>query len=152
MLLTNVYVVLAVSTLTLASSLKALITSRASIPSCLTTCLASADFGSCSTTDETCLCEDSDFVTGLISCAIDSCPTSTVDSALSSAESLWAAVGVDVETYLPSSYLASITASSVSSATSTASATASSESDSAVSINSPLGLAMLIIPLIFMAM
>ncbi|KIJ98605.1 hypothetical protein K443DRAFT_9038 [Laccaria amethystina LaAM-08-1] len=67
---------------------------RQSIPACAGTCIANADLGGCSATDNTCLCKSSTFVTSTATCIESSCKGDDLDAAIAAAEQLCAAVGV----------------------------------------------------------
>ncbi|KAH7888235.1 hypothetical protein F5I97DRAFT_1829058 [Phlebopus sp. FC_14] len=94
---------------------------RQSVPSCVTTCLADASTGGCSSTDYTCLCQSQTFISSMISCAEATCSASDLQSAESLAETICLSVGVTVSipTLTPTATSPTATSSSTSSTTPT---------------------------------
>ncbi|TFY57793.1 hypothetical protein EVJ58_g6814 [Rhodofomes roseus] len=132
--------------LALTTLLSALATAQASyilrrqFPNCAESCLANANFGSCSSSDDTCLCNSSVFVNSVTSCIQSSCTGSDLTTAESDAQQLCLAVGV---TLSASSAAASSTSpsSSASSAASSASVTGAANSARSHGVNALAGLA-----------
>jgi len=110
------------------SSAFAALVVRQSLPNCAEQCLASADYGNCSSTDDTCLCNSSAFINSTTTCIQSSCTGSDLTTAEAASQALCAAVGVTL-----TATSASSTASA--SGTSTSSAKASATSSSAASSN-----------------
>ncbi|KIK57433.1 hypothetical protein GYMLUDRAFT_46314 [Collybiopsis luxurians FD-317 M1] len=105
------------------------------LPSCAVSCLASAPTGSCSTSDEKCLCSSSQFIAGASSCIESSCSGSDIQSALGAAATLCAQAGVTLDT---SSIIAAATSSaSASNSTATSPSATTSSSSSSSSSASP---------------
>ncbi|KAG2040395.1 hypothetical protein BDR03DRAFT_948625 [Suillus americanus] len=75
------------------SAFTALIT-RQSLPNCAVPCLTNADFGNCSSTDDSCLCHSQAFINSTTSCIQASCTGSDLTNAEAASQSLCAAVGV----------------------------------------------------------
>ncbi|KAG1886686.1 hypothetical protein F4604DRAFT_1723072 [Suillus subluteus] len=75
------------------SAFTALLT-RQSLPNCAVPCLTDADFGNCSSTDDSCLCHSQVFVNSTTSCIQASCTGSDLTNAEAASQSLCAAVGV----------------------------------------------------------
>ncbi|EIN14671.1 hypothetical protein PUNSTDRAFT_118091 [Punctularia strigosozonata HHB-11173 SS5] len=95
---------------------------RQSIPNCAVPCLTSAPMGSCSQTDDTCLCHNSDFINGATSCIESSCSGDDLKNAEAAAQALCAAVGVTLTaTPTASSSSGASTATSPASSVTTAS-------------------------------
>ena len=61
-------------------------------PACAGTCIASADLGGCSDTDDACLCKNSAFVSSTYACIQKTCQGSDLQAAITAAQSLCAAV------------------------------------------------------------
>ncbi|GBE83495.1 hypothetical protein BKA93DRAFT_821791 [Sparassis latifolia] len=105
---------------------------RRQFPSCATPCLANANFGSCNESDDTCLCNSSQFVDSVTTCIMSSCNGSDLTTAEQDAQQLCLAVGVTL-TATPSG---SATGSATPSATAPSSSSAASASSSAHSSSS----------------
>ncbi|OCH90486.1 hypothetical protein OBBRIDRAFT_834981 [Obba rivulosa] len=99
--------------------------SKRQFPDCAENCLVDADFGSCSQTDDVCLCNSASFVNSVTSCITSSCSGSDLTTAESEAVGLCAAVGVNVSTVVASSTAAPASTSSGASAASSAPAASS---------------------------
>ncbi|EDR04189.1 uncharacterized protein LACBIDRAFT_304862 [Laccaria bicolor S238N-H82] len=109
--------------------------SRQNIPACAGTCIASADLGGCSATDNACLCKSTAFVDSTAACIETACTGSDLQAAIAAAEALCAAVGVTLSG-LPTgsaTTAAATGASSGSAAATTATTPASSKSAAASS-------------------
>ncbi|KIY53858.1 hypothetical protein FISHEDRAFT_32407, partial [Fistulina hepatica ATCC 64428] len=59
---------------------------------CLLVCIADASLGDCSSTDDSCLCQNSDFVSSVTDCVVNDCPSDEIQTALDSSEELCEAV------------------------------------------------------------
>ncbi|KAG1724648.1 uncharacterized protein EDB91DRAFT_1350986 [Suillus paluster] len=103
----------------------AMIARQNSLPNCAVPCLANADYGNCSSTDDSCLCHSTAFINSTTTCIQASCTGSDLTNAEASSQELCAAVGVTLST--------SATATSSSKATTTATSTPSSSSNAASS-------------------
>ncbi|KAJ2916189.1 hypothetical protein MD484_g4227, partial [Candolleomyces efflorescens] len=64
------------------------------LPDCATTCLASSDFGTCSPTDNACLCRSEAFITSATTCITTTCTGDDLQTALTLAQAMCAAEGV----------------------------------------------------------
>ncbi|EMD36956.1 hypothetical protein CERSUDRAFT_83981 [Gelatoporia subvermispora B] len=106
--------------------------SKRQFPDCAENCLVDADFGSCSQTDDVCLCNSSAFVNSVTSCITSSCTGSDLTTAEGEAVGLCAAVGVNLSSDVPSASASPSGASSSGSAAA-ASSTSGSSSGSASS-------------------
>ncbi|KAG1838901.1 hypothetical protein DFJ58DRAFT_813253 [Suillus subalutaceus] len=111
------------------SAFTALLT-RQSLPNCAVPCLTDADFGNCSSTDDSCLCHSQAFVNSTTSCIQASCTGSDLTNAEAASQSLCAAVGV---TLTVSS--ATATATTASNGTATTAKPSSTNAASSHSIN-----------------
>ncbi|KAF9042804.1 hypothetical protein BDZ89DRAFT_1059699 [Hymenopellis radicata] len=107
------------------SSVLSFATSTELYPDCATTCIHNADFGDCSSTDNTCLCKSFSFVNSTRSCFEATCNSGDYDSAIGVSAALCTAVGV---TTTPSSDDAT--------STSSADSSESTDDNSAVSLHS----------------
>ncbi|KAH9947877.1 hypothetical protein B0H21DRAFT_736774 [Amylocystis lapponica] len=107
---------------------------RQSLPSCADPCIENADLGSCSASDDTCLCNSSAFVNSVTSCITSSCTGSDLAEAEQAAVALCAAVGVTLSS--PASTSGSSTPSSTA-PSSSSSGSASHSSTSSSSASSP---------------
>ncbi|KAK0484448.1 hypothetical protein IW261DRAFT_1416409 [Armillaria novae-zelandiae] len=105
------------------------------LPSCATDCItgSNVDYGNCSSSDNACLCKNSDFVNSVQSCITSNCTGDDLQTALSVAQALCAAAGVTL-----TSEAASATSTSPSSSSS-ASSSLSSTSASAASTSASNG-------------
>ncbi|KAM5536780.1 hypothetical protein V8D89_009498 [Ganoderma adspersum] len=105
---------------------------RQSFPSCSTTCLTNANFGSCDPLDDSCLCHDSGFISSVTNCIVGACTGSDLTNAEAAAQQLCLAVGVTLTATPTASGSASASASGSASATGSAvgSATATSPAGS----------------------
>ncbi|KAI5121936.1 hypothetical protein M0805_000265 [Coniferiporia weirii] len=112
-----------------ASASAALITRQAGVPTCALTCIENADFGGCSSTDDTCLCNNAAFVNSTTVCIESTCTGSDLAAAEQFAQANCEAVGVTLSA--PSS-----TASSSASGSSPTESGSGSSSPSATSPSS----------------
>ncbi|KAI0767335.1 hypothetical protein C8Q74DRAFT_1219245 [Fomes fomentarius] len=67
---------------------------RQNFPSCSTSCLTGADFGSCDPLDDSCLCNSQPFVSSVTNCIVGACQGDDLTNAEAAAQGLCAAVGV----------------------------------------------------------
>ncbi|KAH8112804.1 hypothetical protein DFH11DRAFT_384023 [Phellopilus nigrolimitatus] len=81
-------------TLLFASTAFATLVSRQSPPQCALTCIATANTGTCSSTDNKCLCANQAFVSSTTNCIESTCTGSDLQSAIQFAQADCAAVGV----------------------------------------------------------
>ncbi|TFY76894.1 hypothetical protein EWM64_g7115 [Hericium alpestre] len=75
-----------------ASASNLLASRQAGYPNCALPCLASANFGSCGTTDLKCLCASNDFISSVTNCIVGACQGSDLTNAEGAAQSECAAV------------------------------------------------------------
>ncbi|KIO22161.1 hypothetical protein M407DRAFT_216887 [Tulasnella calospora MUT 4182] len=73
----------------------ALFKRQASIPSCASSCLASADPSPCSSTDTLCLCVNQAYINATAKCVVKSCSAEEVTPAEAAGEALCKAAGID---------------------------------------------------------
>ncbi|EGO01268.1 hypothetical protein SERLA73DRAFT_179413 [Serpula lacrymans var. lacrymans S7.3] len=92
-----------------------LVSRQASLPNCAVACLIDANFGSCSSQDDACLCNDSAFVQSSTSCIQSSCTGSDLTNAEAAAQEMCAAVGVTLATASATTTSPTTTASSTTS-------------------------------------
>ncbi|PAV18153.1 hypothetical protein PNOK_0663900 [Pyrrhoderma noxium] len=112
--------------LLLAGAASASLVSRQDIPTCALTCIASADTGSCSQTDTSCLCNDQSFVSSTTTCIETSCSSDDVAAAEAFAQQTCESVGVTLTASSAASTGSATGSTSGSSAASTASSTTTS--------------------------
>ncbi|KAJ3808340.1 hypothetical protein EV368DRAFT_84802 [Lentinula lateritia] len=101
------------------------------LPTCALPCLtatSSTSFGSCSSTDEACLCSNPQFISNTTTCIEGACTGNDLQTAISAAEALCAQAGVTLD---PSSILASVSATATTPLASAGSGSAGSENPSA---------------------
>ncbi|KAK0205579.1 hypothetical protein DFS33DRAFT_1329449 [Desarmillaria ectypa] len=109
------------------------------LPSCAVECTTGSNikYGNCSTSDNTCLCKNNDFVTSVETCINKSCTGNDLQTALSVAQALCAAAGVTLTSEAVSATATSpSSSSSASSASRSASASSSATAASASSTSS----------------
>ncbi|KAF8906920.1 hypothetical protein CPB85DRAFT_862369 [Mucidula mucida] len=82
------------TTLFALSSVLSFATSTELYPDCATTCIRNAEFGGCSSTDNTCLCKSFSFVNSTRSCFEATCNSGDYDTAMGTSAALCTAVGV----------------------------------------------------------
>ncbi|KAE9392109.1 hypothetical protein BT96DRAFT_924900 [Gymnopus androsaceus JB14] len=98
------------------------------LPTCAIPCLTATTtttFGNCSSTDEACLCNNSQFISTTTSCVEGACTGNDLQTALQAAQGLCASAGVTLDI---SSIASSVSATGTASATSSAATTSSSSS------------------------
>ncbi|THU85128.1 hypothetical protein K435DRAFT_783425 [Dendrothele bispora CBS 962.96] len=105
---------------------------RRQFPGCATSCLANADTGNCVASDNACLCRSQSFVDSTTQCIESSCSGNDLQTALTDAQMLCAAVGVTL-TSTPGSTPTSGGAST------TVTSPATSSGSSGMSASSPTG-------------
>ncbi|OAX36897.1 hypothetical protein K503DRAFT_694271 [Rhizopogon vinicolor AM-OR11-026] len=105
------------------SSAFASLTARQSLPNCAATCLADADYGTCASTDDTCLCNSPAFINSTTTCIQATCTGSDLTSAEEASQALCAAVGVTLTSSSSSTGTATSTGTSEATSTSTSGAT-----------------------------
>ncbi|KAK0499050.1 hypothetical protein EDD18DRAFT_60452 [Armillaria luteobubalina] len=107
------------------------------LPSCAVDCTTGSNinYGDCSTSDNACLCKNSDFVNSVQSCITSKCTGDDLQTALSVAQALCAAAGV---TLTAESASATATSPSSSSSASSSSTSASTSAASASASNGAL--------------
>ncbi|KAI0718654.1 hypothetical protein C8Q72DRAFT_789037 [Fomitopsis betulina] len=103
---------------------------RQSLPTCAESCIGSATVGSCSASDEQCLCSSSAFVDSVESCIEKSCSAGDIQSSLQAAEAVCAQAGVTL------SLTGSLSATASASGSGPASASATSGSANSTSSTS----------------
>ncbi|KAB5592968.1 hypothetical protein CTheo_3603 [Ceratobasidium theobromae] len=109
------------------------------IPDCALKCMTSASTGSCSPTDNTCLCKSEAFVDTIYNCFYASCSASEFETATAAARALCSAAGVTLTSTPVITATATAPASSHSAtATASASATSSSSNGAAAFGASPM--------------
>ncbi|KAG2124658.1 hypothetical protein DEU56DRAFT_892969 [Suillus clintonianus] len=108
------------------SSAFAALVARQSLPNCAATCLENADYGNCSSTDDTCLCHSQAFINSTTTCIQASCTGSDLTNAEAASQSLCAAVGVTLT-------VTSATATATSNGTATATTAKASSTNAASS-------------------
>ncbi|PBK63949.1 hypothetical protein ARMSODRAFT_962705 [Armillaria solidipes] len=103
------------------------------LPSCAVDCTtgSSINYGDCSTSDNACLCKNTDFVNSVQSCITSKCTGSDLETALSVAQALCAAAGVTLTSEAVSATSTSPSSSSASSASRASSSPSGSASTSA---------------------
>ncbi|KAL5520867.1 hypothetical protein ACEPAF_2870 [Sanghuangporus sanghuang] len=67
---------------------------RQTVPQCALTCIADADLGDCSATDNACLCNNQQFVSSTSSCIQSSCSGDDLQNAIEFAQETCESVGV----------------------------------------------------------
>ncbi|KAK0444253.1 uncharacterized protein EV420DRAFT_1574977 [Desarmillaria tabescens] len=120
---------------------------QTSLPDCALPCITNVDYGSCSPSDNACLCKSETYVNTTTTCIESSCTGSDLTTAIATAQALCAEVGVTFSsTSLPTgsatrsgsgssgSVAASTTASRSAEASSTSAA--SSQTGGALGLNS----------------
>ncbi|KIY73234.1 hypothetical protein CYLTODRAFT_417203 [Cylindrobasidium torrendii FP15055 ss-10] len=112
----------------------ALVQRQASLPSCAATCLATADFGSCDSSDYGCLCSSDKFISSVSSCITSSCSGDDLASATTVSTQLCAAAGVTLSNLPTGSATASGSSTQSSATGSAASSSSTSQPDSAISM------------------
>ncbi|SJL13099.1 uncharacterized protein ARMOST_16536 [Armillaria ostoyae] len=97
------------------------------LPSCAVSCITGSgiNYGDCSSSDNACLCKNTDFVNSVQSCITSDCTGDDLETALSVAQALCAAAGVTL-----TSEAVSATSTSPSSLSSASSASRASSSPS----------------------
>jgi len=76
------------------STATAFLTARQSVPSCADSCMEHADFGSCSSGDNHCLCNNQAFVANVTACVEASCTGADLTNAEAFSQAVCKAVGV----------------------------------------------------------
>ncbi|KAK0224154.1 hypothetical protein IW262DRAFT_1459205 [Armillaria fumosa] len=111
------------------------------LPSCAVDCITGSNinYGDCSTSDNACLCKNSDFVNSVQSCITSNCTGNDLQTALSVAQALCAAAGVTLTSEAASATSTSPSSSSSASSASRASSSSSSASTSATSASASNG-------------
>ncbi|OJA13919.1 hypothetical protein AZE42_08575, partial [Rhizopogon vesiculosus] len=115
-------VILALSA-TFSSAFAALTARQAALPNCASTCLADADYGTCASTDDTCLCNSPAFINSTTTCIQATCTGSDLTNAEEASQALCAAVGVTLTASSSSTGTATSTGTSKATSTSTSGAT-----------------------------
>ncbi|KIM54030.1 hypothetical protein SCLCIDRAFT_1222324 [Scleroderma citrinum Foug A] len=110
------------------SSANATLFARQTLPSCATTCITGASLGSCSATDDSCLCNDQAFISSTTSCIESSCTGNDLVEAEQYAQAICLAVGVTLSVTAPAS--TATTPSSTSTTTTTGTSTAATSTPS----------------------
>ncbi|CAE6537725.1 unnamed protein product [Rhizoctonia solani] len=99
------------------------------IPSCALTCMTSANTGSCSSTDNTCLCKSTAFVDSTYNCIASTCKGDDLTNAVAAARALCVAAGVTLTQTMPAATGGTATA------TGTATSTPTSSSNGAINLS-----------------
>ncbi|KAL5497784.1 hypothetical protein ACEPAH_2715 [Sanghuangporus vaninii] len=111
---------------------------RQTVPQCALTCIANADLGGCSATDNNCLCNNQQFVSSTASCIQSSCSGDDLQNAIAFAQQTCETVGVTLTETSAGSATGSATSGSAS-ATTTSPSSSGSASASASSPSSTSG-------------
>ncbi|KAJ8596835.1 hypothetical protein M405DRAFT_928505 [Rhizopogon salebrosus TDB-379] len=118
------------------SSVFAALVARQSLPNCAVPCITNADYGNCSSTDDTCLCHSQAFINSTTTCIQASCTGSDLTNAEAASQALCAAVGVTLTTAPASTGVSSATSTGTSKSASSASSSTASPTSNAASSNS----------------
>ncbi|KAF8688546.1 CFEM domain, partial [Rhizoctonia solani] len=109
--------------------------SKRQIPDCATTCIMSADVGTCGR-DNTCLCKSDAFVNSTYGCISSTCKGNDLEQAVAAARALCIAAGVTLTQTVPASTGATGTgATPTATSPTTSSPTTSSGSNGAISLS-----------------
>ncbi|KAL5478523.1 hypothetical protein ACEPAI_2707 [Sanghuangporus weigelae] len=120
---------------------------RQTVPQCALTCIANADLGGCSATDNNCLCNNPQFVSSTASCIESSCTGDDLNNAIGFAQQTCEAVGVTLTDTSAGSATGSATSSGAS-ATTTSPSSSGSASGSASSPSSTSGARQTSVPIL----
>ncbi|KAG9043484.1 hypothetical protein FS837_009494 [Tulasnella sp. UAMH 9824] len=102
-----------------------------SFPPCSIPCLTNAQTGSCSPTDNTCLCKSDDYLRSTTACIQNACSAADLATAATMAQTLCKAAGVDISTNPAAQPTGTAAASGAASAATTSAAAASATHNAA---------------------